>query len=81
MLQNVRTILLTKKFSVPLDREFGLDFSVLDMPLPKAQAALRVEIIEALRRYEPRAVIKEVGFDGEAVDGSLVSKVRVSVNA
>ena len=81
VLQNIRTLLVTKKFSVPLDRDLGLDFRVLDQPLPKAQAALRVEIIEAIRKYEPRAHVMRVDFDGTAIDGHLIPKVTVSIDA
>lgn len=80
VLQNVRTLLATKKFSVPLDRALGLDFTVLDQPLPKAQAGMRVEIIEAIRKHEPRARVRRVDFSGEGIDGRLVPKVTVSVD-
>jgi phage baseplate assembly protein W len=80
VLQNVKTLLCTKKFSVPLDRDVGLDFSPLDMPYPKAQAGIRTEIIQAIRAFEPRAKVVRVDFDGDPVDGKLVSKVVVEVN-
>ena len=80
VLQNVRTILATKKHSVPLDREFGLDYSLLDRPLPRAQTAMRVEIIEAIRKYEPRAKVTRIDFDGTAIDGYLAPKVTVSID-
>ncbi len=81
VMQNVRTLLCTKKFSVPLDRALGLDFSALDRPLPHAMAGLRVEIIEAIRKHEPRAVVKRVDFDGDGIDGRLVPKVTVTIHA
>ena len=80
VLQNVRTLISTKKMSVPLDRALGLDFSVLDRPLPAAQAGYRVEIIEAIRKYEPRAKVLRVDFDGTAIDGHLIPKVTVRVD-
>ena len=81
VLQNVRTLLCTKKFSVPLDRDVGLEFSTLDMPYPKAQAAIRTEIIQAIRRFEPRVKKIRVDFDGEPAEGRLIPKVVVEVNA
>lgn len=80
VLQNVQTIIATKKFSVPLHRDLGLDFTVLDQPLPKAQAGLRTEIIEAIRQFEPRARVRRVEFSGDEAAGYLTPKVTVSVD-
>jgi phage baseplate assembly protein W len=80
VLQNVKTLLCTKKFSVPLDRDIGLAFSPLDMPYPKAQAGIRAEIFQAIREFEPRAKAVKVDFDVDPIDGKLVSKAVVEVN-
>jgi phage baseplate assembly protein W len=80
VLQNVKTLLCTKKFSVPLDRDVGLAFSPLDMPYPKAQAGISTEIIQAIREFEPRAKKVKVEFSGEPVDGRLFSKVVVKID-
>ena len=80
VIQNVKTLLCTKKFSVPLDRDVGLDFTALDMPYLKAQAAIRSEIILAIRQFEPRAKIVRVSFDGDPVGGRLTPKVVIDVD-
>ena len=79
ILQNVRTIISTPKFSVPLDRSFGIDCSVLDRPMPVAQAQLASDIITAVREYEPRASISGITFEATN-DGSLRPKVQVTIN-
>ncbi|WP_412060348.1 hypothetical protein [Rubrivirga sp. IMCC45206] len=47
-LQRVRLKLSTPRGSVPLDRTFGMDPSILDAPVSSA-ARLRVAVAEALR--------------------------------
>jgi phage baseplate assembly protein W len=79
IMQNVRTILATPKYSVPLDRLFGVDAAMLDRPTPKATAALQAEIVAAVRRYEPRCKVTRVTFVGD-MDGRLTPKVRVRIN-
>lgn len=79
IVQNVRTIILTQKYSVPLDREFGLDTRVLDMPLPVAQARLTAEIATAISRFEPRAKLKKVRFDGDGKTGKLIPLVTIEI--
>ena len=80
VIQNVRTIVTTIKYSVPLDREFGIDGGVVDLPINIAKAKLTNEIFRAVRRYEPRAVIESIGFQGEET-GRLIPTVEVSINA
>ena len=80
VLQNVGTIITTIKGTIPLDRSFGIDGDVVDLPINVAKARLTNEIFRAIRIYEPRAVIESISFDGEA-SGHLIPTVEVSVNA
>ena len=80
VIQNVRTIITTIKYSIPLDRGFGIDGEVVDLPINVAEAKLTNEIFRAIRRYEPRAVIESISFKGEDT-GRLIPIVGVSINA
>ena len=77
-MQNVRTICTTPKYSVPMDRLFGVDAAMLDRPTPKAMAAIQAEIVQAVRKYEPRCKVKKVILDGD-MDGKLNVKVRIEI--
>lgn len=82
VLQNVRTILSTRKGSVPLDRDFGISWEYLDRPIDVAQMLMRSEIIDAVSKYEPRATVESVVFEGsaeDALDGILKPKVTISI--
>ncbi|MCB2187691.1 MAG: GPW/gp25 family protein [Deltaproteobacteria bacterium] len=82
--QNVRLILTTPKGSLVLDRDFGLDFSVIDQPLPRAQALLAAEIVDQVARFEPRADVVKVTFEPDlagAADGKLIPHVRLRIKA
>ena len=82
--QNVRMILSTPKGSVPLDRDFGLDFGLVDQPQPRARALMEVEISRQVGRYEPRARVVRVAWPhdaAEAVDGRLSPRVTIEVQA
>mgnify|MGYP003434238146 CR=1 FL=1 len=78
ILQNVRTIITTPKFSVPLDRDFGIDCSVVDRPMPVAQAQLASDIITAIKEYEPRASVSGITYEA-TIDGNLRPKVQVTI--
>ena len=80
VMQNVRMIISTVKYSVPMDREFGIDGAVVDRPINTAKAHLTNEIFRAVRRYEPRAAIVSIDMDGDA-HGRLTPRITVRINA
>lgn len=79
VVQNVRTILSTIKYEIPLDRQFGMDGSVIDMPIQQAQAKWSAEIFSQVKQYEPRAIIEKISFEG-SIEGKLVPTVEVRIN-
>ena len=78
VIQNVRTICSTPKYSVPLDRLFGVNAVIVDRPTPKAIAEMQAELVQAIRKYEPRCRVKKVSFDGD-IDGKLTARVRIEI--
>jgi phage baseplate assembly protein W len=83
VLQNVAMILTTPKGSVPLRRSWFIDYSLLDTPMPAAQAKVASQIFQAIRTHEPRArIVGEIRFiqdNLEALDGRLVPAVNIEV--
>lgn len=79
IIQNCQTILSTTKFSVPLDRDFGLDASFVDEPLLAAKVKIESEIFTALKKYEPRVTIKQITWTADP-EGIIKPKVKVVIN-
>ena len=79
ILQNVRTIITTMKKTVPMDREFGIDGELIDLPIAAAQAKLTGAIVAAVAKYEPRAQVVSVDYEGKETDGTLQPKVRIKL--
>ena len=83
IIQNVRTIISTTQFSVPLDRRFGIDGTVIDLPLPVAMARISAEVVRAITEYEPRCRVVSVDFESteatEAEEGHLLPKVLIAI--
>ena len=78
VIQNVRTIMTTIKWQIPLARDLGISGDVVDMPILQAKAKLTQEIIQAVKRYEPRAQIQKIDFEAD-VTGKLTPKVEVRI--
>jgi phage baseplate assembly protein W len=82
VLQNIRTILSTRKGSVPLDRDFGVSWAHIDKPFQVAKTLQIAEIHEAIEKYEPRAKVLDVIFNqdtADAMEGILKPRVIVSI--
>jgi uncharacterized protein len=80
--QNVRMILSTPKGTVPLDRDFGLSFGLVDQPMPRARALMEVEIVRQVAKYEPRASVVSIRWEenqDEAMDGRANPVVTIEV--
>lgn len=79
IIQNVRTILTTRKGSVPLDREFGIDTGIIDKPTASIHGLLTVAIVETVEKYEPRVKVQSVSFDGDGEEGAIYPRVKVVI--
>ena len=62
-----------------MDREFGLSWDFVDLPMEAAQASLTAEIVAKVAKYEPRAQVQNVTYTvGD--DGTLLPHVEVTIN-
>ncbi|KAA0257220.1 hypothetical protein FHQ18_11690 [Deferribacter autotrophicus] len=79
--QNVRMILNTRKGSVPLDRDFGLSWSVVDLPNTRFLQKLKMEVVQQVEKYEPRVKVREVSIypDELVLDGVCKIKLKIEV--
>ncbi|EON70392.1 hypothetical protein [Lysinibacillus sphaericus] len=80
ILQNVAFIMATAMMSCPLDRVFGWDMTVIDAPINIAKARITAKLIEAINKFEPRALIESIEVTGDGLVGSLKPKVKVKIN-
>jgi phage baseplate assembly protein W len=76
ILRCIRNLIMTPVGTVPLDRDFGIDQSILGLPIDTAQSLLAVEIIDKVERYEPRVSVSEVELTAN-IDGQIIAKVVI----
>ena len=79
IMQNVRMILTTRKGTVPLDRNFGVSFEYLDAPVSVARGKMEQEVFQAIRKYEPRAIIRKIDYDFDPEAGHIKPNVKIEV--
>ncbi|MDR1902915.1 MAG: hypothetical protein LBQ88_11615 [Treponema sp.] len=80
VMQNVRTILTTRRGTVPLDRDFGISFEFLDSPINTIRAKAEQEIFLQLKKYEPRAILKQIIWETDVISGQISPSVKVEIN-
>lgn len=78
ILRCLRTLIMTPAGTVPLDRDFGIDNSLLiGTSIDAARSVLAVEIIDKVDRYEPRASVLEVDTTADEA-GQIIAKVVIT---
>lgn len=81
VLQNIAIILSTPRGTVPQYRDFGLDWSFLDKPIPMAKVLMVAPVREAIKRWEPRATVLDVSFSEDpSQPGTLIPTVEVEIS-
>jgi phage baseplate assembly protein W len=80
--QEIRTVLATRRGSVPMDRDFGVAWDLVDQPMPSVRPMLIAEIARALEANVPRIKVKDIRFGQKArdtVDGLMRPTVTVTI--
>lgn len=77
ILRCLRSLIMTPAGTVPLDREFGIDNSILSQPIDVAESLIAVEIVEKVARYEPRVSAQAVSLSAD-VNGQITAKVVIA---
>ncbi len=82
ILQNLRCILLTPQFTVPLNRLFGMEYLFLDMPINQQRDILVGEILEKIVLWENRIEVVNVTFDEDAatLEGQTIPRLHIRVH-
>jgi hypothetical protein len=69
----------TRMGTLALDRDFGIDWSFLDQPMEMAKAMIESELITKTRKYEKRAVVERVLWEGNYTNGNIQPKVVIAL--
>jgi hypothetical protein len=77
-INRVNRLFSTPAGSVPWDRSFGIDMSVLDNPPKAVQGALLVEYIKKLKMYFPTLKINSISFSYSDNGGTIIPKVAIT---
>ena len=80
VLRNLQILYGTVAGEQALDREFGIDGSIIDGPQENAQVLMVAEYVRKTERYEPRAKVARVDWAaGNAPDGNMTPKVVIEL--
>lgn len=77
ILQNCVNILSTMRGEVVLERNLGVDGSIVDTPLNRAKGSL--DIKKQLETYEPRVRVENITYEVDHLNGVLKPKVEVRI--
>ncbi len=78
--QEIRVVLATRKGSVPLDRDFGISWDFVDLPMSEAMPRMIAEMGCQLEKYVPRIRVRDIAFSSDnAMEGHLQPVVTVEI--
>lgn len=75
--RKIMLLLTTPVGTMPLDREFGTDWSFLDMPSEAAKSLFAAEVAEKIETFIPEVRVEEVQWTASE-DGTLIPKVVIT---
>lgn len=70
LLQNIRLIVLTTMYSVPLDRGFAHVGEFIDSPSPLQTARLVTRLTDAIEAKEPRVTVRRITLESADQGGT-----------
>ena len=77
--RNLQVLYATRAGEQALDREFGIDGTIIDCPQENAQV-LAAEYVRKTEQYEPRARVVRVEWTaGKSQDGNMTPKVVIEL--
>lgn len=79
VLQNVRMLTGVVRGEVPFERAMGVDTRLLDAPIRQVQTLLTAELTEGVPKYEPRARVTGLRFEGDEAGGHLEPIIELEV--
>ena len=79
ILQNIRMIIASTLYSVPLDRGFAYDNSFLDSPAPIVTARLTSILMDAIEKYEPRVEVEAIDFAQSASTTLMLGELKPKI--
>jgi phage baseplate assembly protein W len=79
ILQNVYRLLLTPKYSVPLDRLMGFVANVVDSPINETPDILIAEVLDEVHAQESRVEILDITFSADAENGKLIPNIKLAI--
>lgn len=70
-------LLSTREGTMPLDREFGLNMDLVDMPPEVAKSLYTAEVTEKVAKFIPTVKVREITWDTGG-QGNLIAKVVIT---
>jgi len=78
IIQNVQTILKTAKGTVPLLRDFGTSWQLIDQLTPELEMALKEEIFTQIEKWEKRVKVKKIKIASETENVKITLTLKTT---
>lgn len=80
IIKQINFLVATPVGTVACDRDFGMDMSFVDKPLPIAQTLFTAELVEKLNRYIPSVRLQKVTFENNHTGDQLTARLVIDID-
>lgn len=70
-----------RRGSIPINRDFGLDWGILAAPLDDVQGSFTAEVMGQTDKYVPEAMVTAVEYEYDDEHGAVVPRILVERRA
>ena len=75
----LKLLLTTRVGTVVLDRDFGIEMSFIDKPVPVANRLYMLAVVRKIKKYEPGLIVNSITFKHDSNDLSkMIPVINVS---
>lgn len=75
--KQLNNLLSTRKGTITINRDFGIDWNVLSQPLDEAESSFVVELMEQIEAYIPELKASEIEFTVEPENGKIIPTITI----
>lgn len=75
----LKTLYSVAEGTQPLDREFGMDTTIVGFPPEIMKNKYALDVITKTEKYEPRVKVKEVTFEVDEENGLVIPTIHLEV--
>lgn len=74
--RNLTNLFSTRKGTIPINRDFGIDWSILAEPMDELESDFMAEAVAQVAKYVPEVTVEDIEFTYDHANGIAVPTIH-----